>query len=101
MLKNAGALALAATFGGATALGTQQLLSGTAVVTYRAHQVDIRQASADEPPTAFAYTTKLTPVADGGVLRTDLSGHPCPLSTPAVVDCAKVLLAHGATEACR
>ncbi len=104
MLKNTAALALAAALGATAAIGTQEILLGTAGATvYRAHQIDIRQSrTPDEAqPSGFAYTTALTPNGDGGLRLTDLSGHPCPLDTKAVQDCAKVLLEHGATEACR
>ncbi len=103
-MKNAVALAVAALVGAGGTIGAQALLIGAAgQMTYRAHQIDIRQSQLENgtQPTGFSYITGLVSLVDGGIQTVDLSGHPCPLDTKAVQDCAKVLLAHGSTEACR
>ncbi len=95
-------LALVAATSSAVTIGAKELLAEKSNVVYRAHGIDLRQPQLDDGsvPTAMAYTTALTPLADGGIGMLDLSGHACPI-TKDVVDCARALLAHGATEACR
>ncbi len=103
-MKNAVALAVAAVLGATTAIGTRELLLERKDVTYRAHQIDVRRAQVDDGtlPTAMSYVTAFVPTGlDGGVRLSDLGGRTCPLDTKQVQDCAKVLLDHGSSEACR
>ncbi len=96
------AMTLVAGISSAVTIGTRELLAGRSDVVYMAHGMDLRRAQGSDvsPVVATSYVTALTSLSDGGLGLVDLNEHACPLTKEAQ-SCAKLLLTHGASEACR